>query len=566
MENQVAQHKGLHGFEHPDNAGGIYSDLTVSIADGNIENAASAMENQTRDVLGRDPILLEEVEYYPTKYQRIMGRLWDTFQKPPKERKFVQRLDFYLLLYSMVSFIIKTLDSGNISNAFVSGMKEELALNQQERNLFNTAFDLGGLIGAIPSQFILIRIRPSIWLPTCEIIWSLLVMGMASSKCARDVYIYRFFVGLTQAVAYPGFSMVLGSWYLPGELAKRLSLYDGSYTIANMMAGYLQALVYATLNGKYGLSGWRWLFLIDGIIGIAIVGYFCIPDFPTTTRAFWLSNDLRKYAVARMAEAGRKPPRKLTWRRVWGWIKTWRPYGYVFPYVLFAVTSTYSYFNLWLKSLDIYTVEQVNLIPTGGFALGLVSAYALANLSDRTGKRCPWLLIAIFFRFLSSLLLAIWHIPFWLKMIAFLLPMAGEPTWALLTTWIQEVFQDDAELRGILPAVGGALGSGIKAGLPLALFPTDQAPKYKFGYKVTTVIIFVEFWGVVWFGYMAKRELKQRKVVLNEFGLPVLQEELLARMYGDLSPFGVEKVRPESGEIDMNEVRGLAIADARWRD
>ncbi|KAK9318633.1 major facilitator superfamily domain-containing protein [Lipomyces starkeyi] len=488
------------------------------------------MENQTRDVLGRDPILLEDVEYYPTKYQRIMGRLWDTFQKPPKERKFVQRLDFYLLLYSMVSFIIKTLDSGNISNAFVSGMKEELGLNQQERNLFNTAFDLGGLIGAIPSQFILIRIRPSIWLPSCEIIWSLLVMGMASSKCARDVYIYRFFVGLTQAVAYPGFSMVLGSWYLPGELAKRLSLYDGSYTIANMMAGYLQALVYATLNGKYGLSGWRWLFLIDGIIGIplAIVGYFCIPDFPTTTRAFWLSNDLRKYAVARMAEAGRKPPRKLTWRRVWGWIKTWRPYGYVFPYVLFAVTSTYSYFNLWLKSLDIYTVEQVNLIPTGGFALGLVSAYALANLSDRTGQRCP-------------LLLAIWHIPFWLKMIAFLLPMAGEPTWALLTTWIQEVFQDDAELRGILPAVGGALGSGIKAGLPLALFPTDQAPKYKFGYKVTTVIIFVEFWGVVWFGYMAKRELKQRKVVLNEFGLPVLQEELLARM-------------------------SLAIADARWRD
>ncbi|KAK9240370.1 major facilitator superfamily domain-containing protein [Lipomyces kononenkoae] len=517
-----------------------------------MEKGAPAAESHTRAILDRDPILLEDGEYCPTKYQRIMGRFWDTCEKPPKERKFVQRLDFYLLLYSMASFIIKTLDSGNVSNAFVSGMKEELELNQQERNLFSTAFDLGGLIGAIPSQFILIRIRPSIWLPSCELIWSLLVMGMASSKCARDVYIYRFFIGMSQAVAYPGFSMVLGSWYLPGELAKRLSLYDGSYTIANIVAGYLQAVVYATLNNKYGLSGWRWLFLIDGVIGIplAIFGYFCIPDFPTTTHAFWLSDDLRRYAVARMAEAGRKPPRKLTWRRIKDWAKTWRPYGYVFPYVLFTITSTYSYFNLWLKSLGVYTVEQVNMIPTGGFALGLVSAYALANLSDRTGKRCPWLLIAICFRFLSSLLLAIWDIPFWLKMIAFFLPMAGEPTWALLTTWIQEVFQDDAELRGILPAVGGALASGIKAGLPLALFPTDHAPKYKFGYKVTTVLIFVEFWAVVWFGYMAKRELKQRKVVLNQFGLPILPEELMTPMKDVTSPFIFEEISVDS-RIDV---------------
>ncbi|KAK9322060.1 major facilitator superfamily domain-containing protein [Lipomyces orientalis] len=512
-----------------------------------VEKYVSAVECQTDVVPLRDPILLDDIDYSPSKYQIFMGRFWDTFKKPPKERAFVQRLDFYLLLYSMVSFIIKTLDSGNISNAFVSGMKEELALNQQERNLFSMTFDLGGLVGAIPSQFILIRIRPSIWLPSCEIVWSLLVMGMASSKCARDVYVFRFFIGMTQAVAYPGFSMVLGSWYLPEELAKRLSLYDGSYTIANMLAGYLQALVYATLNGKYGLSGWRWLFLIDGIIGIplAIIGYFCIPDFPTTTRVFWLGVDHRKYAVARMAEAGRKPPRKLTWGRVWGWAKTWRPYGCVFPLVMFAISSTYSYFNLWLKSLEVYTVEQVNLIPTGGFALGLVSAYTLANLSDLTGRRCPWLLIAIFFRFLSSVLLAIWNVPFWIKMTAFFLPMAGEPTWALLTTWIQEVFQDDAELRGILPAVGGALASGVKAGLPLALFPTDQAPEYKFGYKVTTVIIFVEFWAVVFFWYMTKRELKQRKVVLNRFGLPVLHDECLAQISVDPVQLNFRRKRGE---------------------
>ncbi|KAK9457850.1 major facilitator superfamily domain-containing protein [Dipodascopsis uninucleata] len=480
-------------------------------------------------------MLAEDEKSTPSRTRAFLSIFWDTFNKPKKERKFVQRLDVFLLTYSMVSFIIKTIDSGNISNAFVSGMKEELNLNSQERNLFSTAFDIGTLIGSIPSQLIINRIRPSVWLPTCEIAWSLLVIAMASAKSATPIYIYRFFIGLLEAAAYPGFSMVLGSWYLSDELAKRLALYDGSYTIAHMLSGTLQAAVYSSMNGRYGLSAWRWLFIMDGLIGlpIGIAGYFCIPDFPNTTRAPWLSAEQRSYAVARMEGAGRRAPRRLTWVRIKGIAKSWRVYGFVFPFVLFTISSSYSLFNLWLKDLKIYSVEIINIIPLSGYALGLTSAYALASLSDYTRNRCLWLMIAITFRLVGNLLLAIWEIPFWLKMTAFIIPMAGEPTWSLLTTWAQEAFQDDAELRGLLPAIGGTVACGIKAWLPLFIFPTYEAPKYRYGYKFTSAFIIIEMGAVLLFGYMINRERRKKNIILNEFGLPIYRDDISGHVCDD---------------------------------
>lgn len=62
-----------------------------------------------------------------------------------------------------------------------------------------------------------------------------------------------------------------------------------------MFSGYLQAGLYDGLNGRAGLAGWKWLFIFDAIISIpiAIYGYWAIPDQPTNTRAFYLSQEVR---------------------------------------------------------------------------------------------------------------------------------------------------------------------------------------------------------------------------------------------------------------------------------
>ncbi|KAJ8101580.1 major facilitator superfamily domain-containing protein [Lipomyces tetrasporus] len=472
-------------------------------------------------------MFIDEGDYQPNWLQRTLGQAWDTFRLPPKQRRYMQKLDANILLYAFLSFFIKTLDNSNISNAYVSGMKEDLHLYGNERNLFTTFFNIGYLIGAVPSQFILNRVRPSIWIPTCEFIWSGLVMAIAGCKSPNPIYGIRFMIGFFESVAYPGLAMVLGSWYLPSELAKRMQLYDAAWAIASMFSGYIQAGVYHNMNGLAGFKGWQWVFIIDGIIGIpiALLGYYSIPDFPINTRVIWMKQIEKEYSYVRMEEVGRKAPKRLTFKRVVGMFKSWRPYGFLWPWCLFNICDTTGYFNLWLDSLPFYSTEQVNLIPTGGYAISLVSGYLSANISDRIGYRWAFILNAVAWCFFGNLLLAIWNIPFGLKMFAFFCPDIGYALWGMMLAWSAEIFQDDAEMRGMLPALGSTLSYAMNAWLPVVIFPTQKAPKYIVGYQIITALIGLEFIGVLFMLYMSRREAHQRGRVMNKFGLAVDAED-----------------------------------------
>lgn len=102
-------------------------------------------------------------------------------------------------------------------------------------------------------------------------------------------------MGLLESCSFPGYAALLGSWYGPTQLAKRVALFEQSSAIASMFSGYLQAALYTGMNGKSGLKGWQWLFIFDAIISIpiAVWGYFAIPDHPSTTRAFWLKKQVK---------------------------------------------------------------------------------------------------------------------------------------------------------------------------------------------------------------------------------------------------------------------------------
>lgn len=120
-------------------------------------------------------------------------------------------------------------------------------------------------------------------------------MLMASATNVRTLYALRFFVGLAESCAFPGYAALLGGWYGPHQLSKRVAIFEQTSGIASMFSGYLQAGLYKGMNGQLGLKGWQWLFIFDGIISIpiAIWGIFAIPDLPHTTRAFYWSKDVR---------------------------------------------------------------------------------------------------------------------------------------------------------------------------------------------------------------------------------------------------------------------------------
>ncbi|KAJ4242840.1 hypothetical protein NW757_011735 [Fusarium falciforme] len=303
-------------------------------------------------------------------------------------------------------------------------MKEDLGLYGNERNWLNSYFNIGYLIGTVPTQMVQLKyVRPSIWIPLCEVLWSVLVMAMASAKNVETLYALRFFVGLLEACAFPGYAALLGGWYGPRELTKRMAIFEQTSGIASMFSGYLQAALYKGLGGRHGLAGWQWLFIFDGIISIpiAIWGFFAIPDLPHTTRAFYWTKDDREYGIQRAESNGRVAPQPLTLQAIKGVFSNWRLWVFILPYLMVAQAgSGTGYFNLYLKA-EGYSVVQTNVLPTAGNAISVVAAFLAGGIVDATQARLTTSVIIQLAVAVSNILLAVWYIPNGARLFAYFL-------------------------------------------------------------------------------------------------------------------------------------------------
>jgi MFS transporter, ACS family, pantothenate transporter len=184
--------------------------------------------------------------------------IWDYDPgRTKEERHFIQRLDVSVLVILSLGYFIKNLDQTNIGNAYVSGMKEDLKMNANQLNIIDVAWTSGYVVGQLPSQILLTKIRPSIWIPSCELVWTVLTFCIAAATTSDQVIAIRFFVGLVESIFYPAAHFILGSWYKPSELAKRACIFHASSAAAGMFSGYLQAAVYKGLNGVHHMAGWK---------------------------------------------------------------------------------------------------------------------------------------------------------------------------------------------------------------------------------------------------------------------------------------------------------------------
>ena len=115
------------------------------------------------------------------------GYIWDSLNKSPEERRFLFKLGCALLTFASLGYFIKYLDQANINNAFVSGMKEDLNLYHNELNYMQTCWIVGYVIGQVLSIFILTRVRPSIWIPSMEVIWTILSFCLSRCNTAQQI-------------------------------------------------------------------------------------------------------------------------------------------------------------------------------------------------------------------------------------------------------------------------------------------------------------------------------------------------------------------------------------------
>jgi len=147
------------------------------------------------------------------------------------------------------------------------------------------------------------------------------------------------------------------------------------------------------MDGLQGLAGWRWLFIIDGLlcIPVAIYGWALFPDTPSTTKVPYLSEEERRLALSRIPPHVERAPFNLAFlKRVFG---SWYWYGFVMLWVIAGETESFSsnsllslYMKAYAKERG-YTVSQLNNYPTGVPAVGIMSTLFWATLTDFFGGK-----------------------------------------------------------------------------------------------------------------------------------------------------------------------------------
>ncbi len=161
-------------------------------------------------------------------------------------------------------------------------------------------FFIGYFIFEVPSNLILERVGARIWITRIMVTWGVVCSAMMFIKGAWSFYLLRFLLGVAEAGFFPGIVLYLTYWVpssrRSGVLAAFLISTALSGVVGNPLAGLLMKL-----DGVGSLHGWQWLFLVEGLIPIAmgIVTLMLLPDRPADAK--WLTRDEADWIEAELA-------------------------------------------------------------------------------------------------------------------------------------------------------------------------------------------------------------------------------------------------------------------------
>ncbi|KAI1865433.1 uncharacterized protein JN550_008481 [Neoarthrinium moseri] len=437
---------------------------------------------------------------------------WFPSDMSSSEKVLVMKLDLSILVFGCFSFFTKYLDQQSITNAYVSGMKEEIGLLGNELNYLTATFWASYCTAMIPTCYFITQYPANIVLPSLELGWGLATFGLAWAQNVNTLYAMRFFVGLFECASFTGTIYIIGSWYKPSETARRVALFYVSSPLGTMFAGYLQAAAYTNLNGVNGLSGWRWLFIIDTIItlGIALFGFTFFPDIPARRKPLLLSHAehtlARKRLVGYTAPPGLELSRSI-FKHVLG---RWHSYAFVLLWTLMDLNGQIGGqpCSLYLKaySPSVYSVVRVSTLPTIGTACSIVGALLAGIAADRIGNFWMPAMATTLLLMVGTIMLVVWNIGETGRLVAFILQGFVGPISPMAMSWATVTMANDAEERAVVTASMNSIGQAITAGVQVVMYPATGAPRWVSSFKANLGLNIVQILGILAIAYLARRE------------------------------------------------------------
>jgi ACS family tartrate transporter-like MFS transporter len=298
----------------------------------------------------------------------------------------VARVSRRLIPFLFLLYILNFLDRVNVGFAALE-MNRDLGFGPAVYGFGAGIFFIGYCLFEVPSNLVLYRTGARLWIARIMVTWGLAASAMMLVRTPWSFYLLRFLLGVAEAGFFPGIIFYLTYWYPARERARAYAWFLAAIPVCGVIGGPISGALLG-LDGRLGLQGWQWLFLLEGIpsvlVGIAVL--WLLPDRPGDAR--WLPAAERAWLEERLA-AERSDPvahhigslrRTLADPMVW-----WLGLSY-----FLLVVGLYG-FALWLPQLvkasgdfSNFEVGVITSIPYAAAAVGMV---LVGRHSDRTGER-----------------------------------------------------------------------------------------------------------------------------------------------------------------------------------
>ena len=163
-----------------------------------------------------------------------------------------------------ICYVISYLDRINVGFAQLQ-MKSELGFSDTVYGLGAGIFFIGYFLFEVPSNLILEKIGARLTLFRIMFVWGLLSAGMAFVSGPMMFYIIRFLLGVFEAGFFPGVILYLTYWYPGSRRARIIAMFMSGIAIAGVLGGPLSGWIMNDMAGVAGLSGWQWMFILEGL-------------------------------------------------------------------------------------------------------------------------------------------------------------------------------------------------------------------------------------------------------------------------------------------------------------
>jgi len=316
----------------------------------------------------------------------------DTTSVDPQ--KTLRKMDLRLIPMLALLYLLSFLDRGNIGNAKIAGMEDDLNLSGPQYSLCATVFFFTYCAFEVPSNLLLKRFRPSVWLPAIMVAWGTVMTLMGVVQNYHGLLIARIFLGVAESGLYPGVAYYLTMWYVTEELAFRQGLFFSAASMAGAFSGLL-AYAISKMDGVGGYAGWRWIFILEGLltVAVAVAAFFLLHDFPDT--ATFLTVEERAWVVHRLKYQGSKKSGRVIaesdhfeWKYVVRALSDWQIYVSLFMY--WGIVCPLYGISFFLPTIiaDLgYTSTTAQLLTIPIYVSAAVLAILLCWMSDRAVKR-----------------------------------------------------------------------------------------------------------------------------------------------------------------------------------